>query len=337
MLLLDEPTNHLNFATMRWLEEYLRGYRGAMLVVSHDREFLNHVATAIVEIDEQTRGRRSAIPATTTAITAPSSTSAKSGFVTMRSSRRKSRSCGSPSSRRRTATRTIAPTATTTSSSSTPRRRPTPAPSPSVSIAEEKLKRIEADPIPQPPDELRFEADFDPQALKGRMPLIVSRLSKRYGDKTVLDDVSFTVGLHSRIVFVGVNGAGKSTLLRILAGDERADGGEVYVNPAVRIGYLDQEGRTLDQRLRVFEAYSRGLDASEQALKSMLLRSGLFRYDDLDKRVGVLSVRAAAQAANRPADGPDGSNLLMLDEPTNYVSFDVLEELEAALRLFPVR
>ena len=203
-----------------------------------------------------------------------------------------------------------------------------------VHVAEEKLKRIEADPIPKPPEELRFEATFDPQALKGRMPIIVSRLSKTYGDKAVLDDVSFTVGQRSRIVFVGVNGAGKSTLLRILTANETPDEGEVYVNPAVKIGYLDQEGRTLDPDLTVYEAYARGLEGVEQALRSILLQSGLFRYDDLDKRVAVLSAgqQRKLQIARLIADG---SNLLILDEPTNYVSFDVLEELEAALKQFP--
>ncbi len=334
VLLLDEPTNHLDFATMRWLEDYLRGYRGAMLVVSHDREFLNHVATAIVEIDEQTRTVKRYSGDYDSYHRAKRQEREKwvRDYAQQQDEIKELRIAIKQTAHRNSNYRAhsdndkfVINTKKETHASTVSKR---------IKVAEEKLKRIEADPIPQPPDELRFEADFDPQALKGRMPLIVSRLSKRYGDKTVLDDVSFTVGLHSRIVFVGVNGAGKSTLLRILAGDERADGGEVYVNPAVRIGYLDQEGRTLDPALTVFEAYARGLDASEQALKSMLLRSGLFRYDDLDKRVGVLSVgqQRKLQIARLMADG---SNLLMLDEPTNYVSFDVLEELEAALKLFP--
>ena len=135
-------------------------------------------------------------------------------------------------------------------------------------------------------------------------------------------------------MLVGVNGAGKSTLMRILTGFETPDSGEVYLNPAVKIGYLDQEGRTLDPALTVFEAYAQGLEGSEQALKSILLRSGLFRYDDLDKQVGVLSAgqQRKLQIARLIADQ---ANLLILDEPTNYVSFDVLEELEAALKLFP--
>jgi macrolide transport system ATP-binding/permease protein len=166
------------------------------------------------------------------------------------------------------------------------------------------------------------------------MPLIVSQLSKRYGDKIVLDDVSFTVAQKSRIVLVGENGAGKSTLMRILTGYERQDSGEVYINPAVRLGYLDQEAQILNDDLSLFEAYQEGLEGSEQALKSILLQSGLFRYDDLEKRVGVLSAgqQRKLQIARLIAGG---ANLLILDEPTNYISFDVLEELEDALKAFP--
>lgn len=334
VLLLDEPTNHLDFATMHWLENTLRGYRGAILVVSHDREFLNHIATAIVEIDEHTRaakrysgdydsyhGAKLQEREKWVRDYAQQQEEIKELRIAIKqTAHRNSNYRAHTDNDKYIRNAKIANHADTVSKR--------------VRVAEEKLKRIESDPIPQPPDELKFEADFDPQALKGRMPLIVSRISKRFGDKTVLDDISFTIGQKSRVVFVGVNGAGKSTLLRLLAGDERADSGEVYINPAVRIGYLDQEGRTLDPALTVFEAYAGGLDTSEQALKSMLLRSGLFRYDDLDKRVGVLSAgqQRKLQIARLIADG---SNLLILDEPTNYVSFDMLEELEAALQLFP--
>ncbi len=333
VLLLDEPTNHLDFASMNWLEEYLRAYRGAVLVVSHDRQFLNRVASAMVEIDEQTRAAKRYTGDYDSYHRAKwqerekwvhdyaqQQEEIKALRITIKQTAHNNNYRAHKDNDKYIYHDKLANHDETVSKR--------------IKAAEEKLRRIEADPIPQPPDQLRFEAEFDPQALKGRMPIIVSRLSKRYGDQAVLDEVSFTVGLHSRIVLVGVNGAGKSTLLRVLTGVEAPDAGEVYVNAAVRIGYLDQEARTLDPALTVFEAFAQGLDASEQALKSMLLRSGLFRYDDLDKQVGVLSTgqQRKLQVARLMADQ---SNLLILDEPTNYVSFDVLEELEAALKLFP--
>jgi macrolide transport system ATP-binding/permease protein len=203
-----------------------------------------------------------------------------------------------------------------------------------VRSAQERLKRLEAHPIPEPPDPLSIDADFDPETLRGRLPLIAHRLRKFYGDRVLLDDLSFSVGLHQRIAIIGENGAGKSTLLRILVGLEKPESGSVYVNPAVRIGYLDQERRALDSSMNAFEAYRAGLPEPDQTLMSLLLRSGLFRYDDLRLRVGEMSsgqqrkLQIARLIAAR-------ANLLVLDEPTNDVSFDVLEGLEAAIRQFP--
>ncbi len=258
VLLLDEPTNHLDFATMHWLENYLQGYRGAILVVSHDRQFLNRIATAMVEIDEHSRSAKR------------------------------------------------------------------------YSGDYDTYQRAKAQ------ERQQWVRDYAQQQeeIKALRIALKETAHSNANYRAHTDNDKFTVGQKSRIVLVGVNGAGKSTLLRILTGFETHDAGEVYVNPGVKIGYLDQEGNSLDPDLTVFEAYQRGLEGSEQALKSILLQSGLFRYDDLDKRVGVLSAgqERKLQIARLIADQ---SNLLMLDEPTNYVSFDVLEELEAALKLFP--
>jgi macrolide transport system ATP-binding/permease protein len=150
----------------------------------------------------------------------------------------------------------------------------------------------------------------------------------------VLDEVTFTLSRNSRAVIVGPNGAGKSTLLKLLTGQEQPDAGEVYVNPAVRIGYLDQEQETLDEDLTLFEAYAKDLPGTAQQLKATLIKSGLFRWEEFEKRVGDLSrgqqrkLQIARLIAGR-------ANLLVLDEPTNSISFDVLEAFEAALRAFP--
>jgi macrolide transport system ATP-binding/permease protein len=203
-----------------------------------------------------------------------------------------------------------------------------------VRTAEERLKRIEADPIQQPPDDLQFRGDFDVAAFRGRSPLTVEHVSKAYGERIILDDVSFALNPRSRVTLVGPNGAGKSTLLRILMGQEAADAGAVTFNPGATVGYLDQEGDPFDLDQTVWEAFSGGLDQPEQHLKAILIASGLFRYDDLSKRVGEVSSgqRRKIQVARLIAGR---ANLLILDEPTNYVSFDVLEGLETALRDFP--
>ena len=334
VLLLDEPTNHLDFVSMVWLEGYLRSYGGAILVVSHDRQFLNGIATAIIELDEHTHeAKRYA---------------GNYDFYQQTRQQERQKWLHDYAQQQEEVKELRIAIKQTAHSNSNYRahtdndkfvlgiKRAThdATVSKRIQVAEEKLKRIEADPVPKPPEPLRFEAKFDPSELKGRLPVTVERVGKHYGDQAVLSEISFTLEQRGRVVLVGVNGAGKSTLLRIIAGDESADEGEVFINPAVRIGYLDQEGRRLDSALTVYEAYAHGLGDNDRVLKSNLLRTGLFRYDDLDKQVGQLSAgqQRKLQIARLMADG---SNLLILDEPTNYVSFDVLEELEQALRQFP--
>lgn len=334
VLLLDEPTNHLDHASLEWLENYLRSYRGAVLVVSHDRHFLNRAVNAIVEIDEHTRGCKRY----------------NGDYDTYQlAKQRERRKWEQDFSRQQEEIKVLRLEVKETARRNDNYRTPSDGDklllnakkanhertvSKRVRAAEEKLNRILADPIPQPPDPLRFEPDFDPHALTGRLPLVVSNVTKIYGLRHVLDNVSFSVQPDSRILLVGENGAGKSTLLRLITGVEKPDEGEIYVHPAVRIGYLDQEQRLLNPALNVFDAYKEGLPGHDQQLMSVLLRSCLFRYEELDRKVGDLSsgqqrkLQIARLIAGR-------ANVLLLDEPTNYISFDVLEEMEDALKVFP--
>ena len=334
VLLLDEPTNHLDIASLHWLEAYLAAYRGGVLIVSHDRHFLNQTVNAVLEIDEHTHeGRRytgdydayraakilerehwardyarqqEAIKALQTEV--------KVGAYSNRNYR--TPSDGDKFIRNHKIAKHEATVAKR------------------IRSAREQLARILDDPIPEPPDDLRFSATFDPRAFGARYPLRVENVSKAYDGQTVLESINFTLSADSRVVLVGPNGAGKSTLLRIVMGLEAPDSGTVNVSPAVRVGYLDQEQRLLDPTHTVFEAAHAGVAIDEQPLKAMLISLGLFNYDDLDKRVGDLS--AGQQRKIQIARLIAGEcNLLILDEPTNYVSFDVLEGLEAALRSFP--
>ena len=163
--------------------------------------------------------------------------------------------------------------------------------------------------------------------------MFASGLGKTFADRVVLRDVMFTLGSRSRIALVGANGTGKSTLLKILAGQFAADVGEVYVNPQVKVGYMDQDQETLPDKT-VLQAYSIDLPGTEQQHITALLASGLFRYEELNRQVQQLSSgqKRKLQIARLMAER---ANLLLLDEPTNYVSFDVLEAFEAALRNFP--
>lgn len=334
LLLLDEPTNHLDFASLEWLEDYLRSYRGAVMIVSHDRHFLNRTVTSIIEIEEHSRQARHY------------SGDYDAYLETKRHERRQwkedyerqQEEIKALQQQIKVSARQVAHNRLPTDSDKYlkhhKRGRVEGLISRQVRNAEERLSRIEADPIPAPPEELRFDADFDPATLRGHTLLTVSRLCKRYDDRDVLREISFTLGPRSRVVLVGPNGCGKSTLLRLLVSLEQPDSGEVIVNPQVRLGYLDQEQETLDPDQTVFDVYRAGLPGHEQQHKAILLSTGLFCYDEITRRIGDLSSgqKRKLQIARIMAER---ANLLLLDEPTNYISFDVLESLEAALHEFP--
>ena len=333
LMLLDEPTNHLDLASLTWLEDYLRAFRGGVLVVSHDRQFLNRSVNAIVEIDEHTHQTRryTGDYERYLQVKAQERQQWDRDYAQQQDEIKELRYEIKEGARQNNNYRThqdgdkFVRNFKKAKHDRTVSRR--------VRVAEEKLKRIEDNPVPQPPDDLRFDAEFDPDSLGGRYPLIASGLAKHYGERRVLDDLSFALRQDSRVTLVGPNGAGKSTLLRILVGLETADSGEIIYHPGMRIGYLDQEGDALNPDLSAIDAFLDGLEGSPQSYKAKLLQMGLFRYDELEKRVGNLSsgqqrkLQIARLIVKR-------ANILILDEPTNYISFDVLEGLEAALRVF---
>jgi macrolide transport system ATP-binding/permease protein len=334
LLLLDEPTNHLDFAALAWLESYLQTFRGGLLVVSHDREFLNQTVQAIVEIDEHSKETHhyagnydfyAAVKAQARVKWVESYWAQQEEIWELRKLI-KTKAHQNPFARAPRDNDKFAYTFKAEKLQSSISR--------NIRTAEEKLRRIEEDPIPKPPQPLVINPDFDPQTLESKTPLSVTNVCKSYGLQTVLDDVSCTVEPHSRIVILGPNGAGKSTLLKIMAGSDQPDAGSVNWSPTVVVGYLDQEQETLDPAQTVFEAYRADRPGDWEVLKAEILGYGLFTYPELRKRVGALSVgqKRKLQIARLIAQR---ANLLLLDEPTNHISLDVLEEFEAALLRFP--
>lgn len=333
-LLLDEPTNHLDQASLTWLESYLAAFPGGMLVISHDREFLNRTVKAIVEIDDQTGGTRrySGDYDSYAAAKRREREQYQREYEAQQEEMADLRLAAAETARSNRNYRAhndgdkyirnfkIAQHDTTVSKR--------------VRSAEERLKRLEAEKLAPPPIPLRFDPALNPEALRARLPIMATGIRKCYGDRVILDAVSLTVYPDSRIALVGPNGAGKSTLLKILIGLERADSGEVQRNPALKTGYLDQAQGLLDPNLNLVEAVLTGLEWEPHQMHTFLIRSGLFRYTDFETRVDSLSSgqRRKLQIA-RMLTGR--ANLLALDEPTNDVSFDVLEGLEAAIAAFP--
>jgi len=334
LLLLDEPTNHLDFATLAWLEEYVQGYHGGVLVVSHDRHFLNRTVDSIVEIEEHSRAAKfysgnydvyAQVKAQERARWIEEYQNQQEEIWELRRAIK---------SKARQVAHNRAPRDGDKFLKAFKEGRVQDTIARNVRNAEERLRRIEEDPVPKPPQELTINSDFAPQDLPSHTPLVLSNVRKAYGDTVVLHAVDCALDADSRIVIVGPNGAGKSTLLKILAGIEQPDTGEVTAAPSVVIGHLDQEQETLEEQGTLFEAYRAGRVGDPEEFKADLLRYGLFVYDDLRQPVATLSVgqKRKLQIARLIAQR---ANLLLLDEPTNHISLDVLEEFERALLAFP--
>lgn len=334
LMLLDEPTNHLDFATLEWLESFLQNQRGAYFVVSHDRQFLDRTVDTLIEIDEHSRESKVYSGNYESYLSTKASERARWEKEYQDQQEELKALRHSLKGRARTLGHNRAASDNDKMQHDFFIGRTQQSISRNTRAVKEKIMRLEANPIPKPPEIMRINPDFDPQTLASKTPLVASGISKTYGNLAVLKDISLAFTHGERILLMGPNGAGKSTLLKILAGIEIADTGNISIASTVKIGYLDQEQESLDLSQSVLDAYREDSTLPEEKLISDLIRHGLFVYEDVRKSIGALSTgqRRKFQIARLIAQR---ANVLLLDEPTNHVSFDILEELEKALLDFP--
>jgi len=333
LLLLDEPTNHLDFASLEWLEGYLSNYRGAIVMVSHDRQFLNRTVNQIFEIDEHVHhlkkydGNYDAYTQAKAAERAAWEEEYERQQEEIKELRKRIRETARNVGYHRPATDNDK----TAYNFFGARVQNTI--SRGVRAAEEQLRRIEANPVPKPPKLMQVSSAFNVEPLLAEVVIRVSNLTKCWNETCILDDVNFTLGAGARVLLFGPNGSGKTTLLKLLMGMESANRGEIRIVDSARIGYLPQDPQ-MDLDKTVLDTYRYGQVGYEAEFVGRLIGYGLFRLDDMQKKVGQLSIgqRRKLEIARLMAEGP---NVLLLDEPTNYISLDVLEAFEAAIVSFP--
>ena len=307
VLLMDEPTNHLDIESIIWLEEYLEGYPGSLLMTCHDRDFMNRVVSKVVEIDagelvtysgnydfyERERAQRE--------------THREAAFARQQAMLAKEQ-------------RFIERFQTHASKAA------------QVQSRVKKLEKIETIELPKKRTVVRF--DFKPPPRSGDDVAILEKLSKGYGATRLYEGFDFLIRRGERWCVMGVNGAGKTTLLKMVAGVLPPDGGTVRLGASVKLGYFSQQALDLlDPELTVLEQVQKDFPAAGLGVLRALVGAFQFSGDDVDKRVRFLSggEKSRLVMARMLFDPP---NFLVLDEPTNHLDLATKEMLVEALSKF---
>ncbi|MFM8312564.1 MAG: energy-dependent translational throttle protein EttA [Ilumatobacteraceae bacterium] len=311
LLLLDEPTNHLDAESVEWLERFLQEYHGTVVAITHDRYFLDNVAKWILELD---RGR--GIPFEGN----------YSSWLEQKQERL-AREEKSNEARKRTLERELewvrmAPKARQAKGK--------------ARLAAYDKLQAEAEAADRGPD--RLEITIPAPRRLGDTVIEVTGLRKGFGDRLLIEDLSFSLPRAGIVGVIGPNGAGKTTLFRMLTGHESADSGTIAVGDTVDLAYVDQGRDNLDPAKTVFEEITGGVEHMKIGSKEIHGRaycaSFNFKGSDQQKIVGTLSggERNRVHLAKLLTTG---GNVLLLDEPTNDLDVDTLRALETALENFP--
>jgi ATP-binding cassette ChvD family protein len=310
LLLLDEPTNHLDAESVLWLEQHLNKYAGAVVAITHDRYFLDNVAQWILELD---RGR--AYPYEGNYSTYLETKAARLKVEGQKDAKRAKRLAEELDWVRQNAKGRQAKS--------------------KARLARYEEMAVEADKMRK----LDFEEiQIPPGPRLGNVVIEVNNLTKGYGDRVLIEDLSFTLPRNGIVGIIGPNGAGKTTLFKTLMGMETADSGAVKIGETVKISYVDQSRGGIDPKKSLWEVVSDGNDFIKVGQVEMPSRAYVscfgFKGPDQQKAAGVLS-GGERNRLNLALTLKQGGNLLLLDEPTNDLDVETLGSLENALLEFP--
>jgi ATP-binding cassette ChvD family protein len=310
LLLLDEPTNHLDAESVLWLEQHLNKYPGAVVAITHDRYFLDNVAQWILELD---RGR--AYPYEGNYSTYLETKATRLKIEGQKDAKRAKRLTEELEWVRQNAKgRQVKSKARLARYEE-------------MAAEADKMRKLDFDEIQIPPG---------PRL--GNVVVEVENLVKGFGDRILIDNLSFTLPRNGIVGVIGPNGAGKTTLFKTILGLEKADSGTVKIGETVKIAYVDQSRGGIDPTKSLWEVVSDGLDFIKVGQVEMPSRAYVsafgFKGPDQQKKAGVLS-GGERNRLNLALTLKLGGNLLLLDEPTNDLDVETLGSLENALLEFP--
>nr|BEK68610.1 energy-dependent translational throttle protein EttA [Kitasatospora purpeofusca] len=310
LLLLDEPTNHLDAESVNWLEQHLEKYKGTVVAVTHDRYFLDNVAEWILELD---RGRAYPYEGN------------YSTYLETKQSRLKVE--GQKDAKRAKRLKEELEWVRSNAKGRQAKSKARLARYEEMAAEADKMRKLDFEEIQIPPG---------PRL--GSVVIEVENLNKAFGEKVLIDDLSFTLPRNGIVGIIGPNGAGKTTLFKMLLDLETPDSGTVKVGDTVKISYVDQSRANIDAKKTLWEVVSDGLDWINVGQVEMPSRAYVsafgFKGPDQQKPAGVLS-GGERNRLNLALTLKQGGNLLLLDEPTNDLDVETLSSLENALLEFP--
>ncbi|MBY5740746.1 ribosomal protection-like ABC-F family protein [Rhizobium leguminosarum] len=304
VMLLDEPSNHLDLESLIWLEEFLKGYEGALLMTSHDREFMNRIATKIIEIDGGTL----------------TTYSGDYEFYEQQRAQNEKQQQAQFERQQAMLAKEIKFIERFKARAS------------HASQVQSRVKKLEKIDRVEPPKRRQSVAfDFQPAPRSGEDVINLKNVHKKYGSRSIYEGLDFVVRRRERWCIMGINGAGKSTLLKLVTGSTAPDQGSVALGASVKLGYFAQHAMDiLDGERTVFQMLEDQFPQAGQGPLRALAGCFGFSGDDVEKRCRVLSggEKARLVMAIMLFDPP---NLLVLDEPTNHLDLDTKEMLIKAL------
>lgn len=309
MLLLDEPTNHLDAESVAWLEHHLRDYKGTVVMVTHDRYFLDNVTGWILELD-----RGQGIPY-------------EGNYTSWLEQKQKriEQEQREENARQKTLANELEwirknPKARQAKSKAR------------INAYEELLNESSKEQITQAYINIPMTERL------GDMVIEAKNISKAYGDKVLIDNLSFKIPKGAIVGIIGPNGAGKTTLFRMITGQEKPDSGEIIIGQTVDLGYVDQSRDELSADKNIWEEISDGLDIIELGKKQMPSRAYVgqfnFKGTDQQKKIGQLS-GGERNRVHLAKMLKKGANVILLDEPTNDLDVDTLRSLEEGIMNYP--